>query len=175
MRKQAILGITLLAGAGAVARRLRRDRRLRGLLEAHSSETDRAYQEAQRRVLILGAGFGGLHAALELDRQLRGTHWAAGTSILLADRNNDLLFAPLLWIVANSRANPSDVMVPVRAFQRGRRFHVLYADVTGINLEERVVRTTAGPRPYDYSGDRARQPHRRPRSARPAGARVALS
>ena len=150
MRKQAILGITLLAGAGAVARRLRRDARLRGLLEAHSSETDREYRAAQRRVLILGAGFGGLHAALELDRQLRRTRWAAGTSILLADRNNDLLFAPLLWIVANGRANPSDVMVPVRAFQRGRRFHVLYADVTGVNLEERVVSTTAGARPYDY-------------------------
>src|SRR6476646_3336639 len=154
MLKQIMLGIALwgaaVAGAGALARRLRRDRRLRALLEAHSSETDREYREAQRRVLILGAGFGGLHAALELDRRLRGTRWAAGTSILLADRNNDLLFAPLLWIVANGRANPSDVMVPVRAFQRGRRFHVLYAGVTAINLEERVVSTTAGPRPYDY-------------------------
>ena len=40
----------------------------------------------------------GLHTALALDRRL---HWDQETSILLIDRNNDLLFAPLLWIVAN--------------------------------------------------------------------------
>jgi NADH:ubiquinone reductase (H+-translocating) len=150
MLKQAVLGITALAALGAGARRLTRDRQMRSLLEPHTSETDREYREARRRVLILGAGFGGLHAALELDRELDRRRRDAGTSILLADRNNDLLFAPLLWIVANGRANPSDVMVPVRAFQRGRRFHVLYADVTRIDLDAHEVTTTAGTRPYDY-------------------------
>src|SRR5262249_59067679 len=72
------------------------------------------------------------------------------TSILVVDRNNDLLFAPLLWIVANGRANPSDVMVPVRAFQHGRSFHLLYGAVTSIDLDKREVGTSAGPRPYDY-------------------------
>jgi NADH dehydrogenase len=140
------LETALLAGVVLLARRRNNNRQLFEL-EAHTSETEAEYRNARHRILILGAGFGGLNAALELDRRLQRE---PDTSILLADRNNDLLFAPLLWIVANGRANPSDVMVPVRAFQRGRNFHVLYADVTGIDLEERVVTTTAGPRPYDY-------------------------
>src|SRR5690349_21603471 len=147
MLKQIALGTALLGGAVAVARRLNNERRMLGLRQPHVSETAAEYQEARHRILILGAGFGGLHAALALDKQLRRK---PGTSILVADRNNDLLFAPLLWIVANGRANPSDVMVPVRAFQRGRSFHLLYADVTAIDLQERVATTTAGPRSYDY-------------------------
>jgi NADH:ubiquinone reductase (H+-translocating) len=150
MLKQAILGTAVLAGGITLARRLLRDKRRPRVVQAHESETERDYREARHRILILGAGFGGLHTALELDRQLHRERREAGTSILLADRNNDLLFAPLLWIVANGRANPSDVMVPVRAFQGGRRFHVLYAGVTGIDLAARVVTTTAGSRSYDY-------------------------
>jgi len=115
--------------------------------EAHTSQTEAEYRDARHRILILGSGFGGLNTALELDRRMRGE---PGTSILLADRNNDLVFAPLLWIVANGRDNPSDVMVPVRAFQRGRSFHVLYADVMSIDVEGRAVTTTAGSRAYDY-------------------------
>ncbi|MBF6614978.1 MAG: NAD(P)/FAD-dependent oxidoreductase [Chloroflexi bacterium] len=159
MLKQVALGTALLGSAVTLARWLKRVRPISGP-QPHTSETEVAYREARHRILILGAGFGGLNTALELDRQLHGE---AGTSILLVDRNNDLLFAPLLWIVANGRANPSDVMVPVRAFQRGRSFHVLYADVTGIDVEARLVTTTAGPRPYDYLvislGSRTAVPH----------------
>ncbi|MBF6611705.1 MAG: NAD(P)/FAD-dependent oxidoreductase [Chloroflexi bacterium] len=146
MLKQVALGVALLGSAVTLARRLKRAKPVPAL-QPHTSETEAAYRKASHRILILGAGFGGLNTALELDRQLHGE---VGTSILLADRNNDLLFAPLLWIVANGRANPSDVMVPVRAFQRGRRFHVLYAGVTAIELEDHLVTTTAGSRPYDY-------------------------
>jgi NADH dehydrogenase len=147
MLKQIALGTALLGAAIALVRRLNSGGSVRALIRPHTSQTEAEYNKARHRILILGAGFGGLHAALALDNQLRGE---PGTSILLADRNNDLLFAPLLWIVANGRANPSDVMVPVRAFQRGRSFHVLYGDVTGINLDERTVTTTAGVRGYDY-------------------------
>jgi NADH dehydrogenase len=146
MFKQVLLGTALLGGMVALAHRRRGNGR-GPRSQPHLSQSEAGYRDARRRILILGAGFGGLHTALELDRRLRRDR---ETSILLADRNNDLLFAPLLWIVANGRANPSDVMVPVRAFQRGRGFHVLYADVTAIDLEQRVVTTTAGPRPYDY-------------------------
>src|SRR5262245_5261624 len=147
MLKKIALGAALLGAAVALVRRLNCGRSVSALFQPHTSQTEAEYHKARHRILILGAGFGGLHAALALDNELRGE---PGTSVLLADRNNDLLFAPLLWIVANGRANPSDVMVPVRAFQRGRAFHVLYGDVTGIDLEERTVTTTAGPRRYDY-------------------------
>ena len=145
MLRRIVLGAAMLGGAVALGRLGRRAPGLRH--PPHTSQTEAGYRTAHRRILILGAGFGGLATALGLDDQLRDV---PDTSILVVDRNNDLLFAPLLWIVANGRANASDVMVPVRAFQRGRGFHLLYADVTGIDLDKREVGTTAGPRPYDY-------------------------
>ena len=60
-----------------------------------------------------------------------------------------MLFFPLLWTVAEGRADPSDVVVPVRAFQRRRRFHLLHSDVRHIDLDRREVQTSAGTRPYD--------------------------
>jgi NADH:ubiquinone reductase (H+-translocating) len=70
-------------------------------------------------------------------------------STLVVDRDSALLFTPLLWTVADGRANPNDVVVPVRAFQRGRGFHLLHAEVEAIDLDQREVRTSAGVRAYD--------------------------
>src|SRR5205823_1628784 len=74
-----------VAGAIFAGRKLLRsregDRRL-----THTSETEQAYQSAQTRILILGAGFGGLATALKLDQQLQS---ADNVSILVVDRNND--------------------------------------------------------------------------------------
>jgi hypothetical protein len=113
----------------------------------HLSESEQQFFNAHTRVLILGGGFGGLAAALSLDRRI-GDH--TDVSVLLIDRDNSSLFTPLLWTVADGRANPNDVVVPIRKFQRGRRFHVLQAEVQGIDLDQREVQTNAGIRPYDY-------------------------
>jgi NADH dehydrogenase len=113
----------------------------------HRSESEAAYRTAATRVLILGGGFGGMAAALALEKRLGQR---PDTSTLVVDRNNDMLFTPLLWTVADGRANPNDVVVPLRAFQRRRAFHVLHATVEGIDLDAREVRTDAGTRPYDY-------------------------
>lgn len=118
--------------------------------DQHVSETDAGYAAAETRVLILGGGFAGLHAALTLDKELERSGHAHKASVLVVDRSNDLLFTPLLWSVADGRASPNDVVVPIRSFQRGRRFHVLHAEVTGIDLHGRTISTTAGDRPYDY-------------------------
>lgn len=112
----------------------------------HESQTVADYERADHRVLILGAGFGGLTVARELDRWLPQD---TNVSVLVVDRNNSLLFTPLLWTVADGRAAPSDVVVPIRAFQRGKRFHVLQAEVHEIDLEGRIVHTAAGARRYD--------------------------
>jgi len=66
------------------------------------------------------------------------------------DRDNSTLFDPLLWMVADGRAEAVDVEVPIRDFQRGRRFHLLHAEVRGIDLEHREVQLDEGSRPYDY-------------------------
>ena len=113
----------------------------------HRSETLFAYHAARHKILILGAGFGGMAAALRLDETLGGR---SDTSVLVVDRDSALLFTPLLWTVADGRANPNDVVVPIRAFQRNHAFHLLHATVEEIDLDRREVRTSVGTRPYDY-------------------------
>ncbi|HEU5430122.1 MAG TPA: NAD(P)/FAD-dependent oxidoreductase [Thermomicrobiales bacterium] len=98
------------------------------------------------RVVILGGGFGGVATALTLDRLLRHRDDVL-TQVI--DRDNALLFTPLLWTVAEGRADASDVVVPIRSFQRRRRFHLLHAEVRQIDLDRRVVITSAGPQRYD--------------------------
>ncbi len=135
MWKKLALGATV-TGAAFVGRKLLSDRQHR---LQHASETAQAYQQARLRVLILGAGFGGLATALKLDQKLKELKDTDDASILVVDRNNDSLFTPLLWTVANGRANVDDVVVPIRAFQKGRRFHVLHAEVEGIDLARKEV------------------------------------
>lgn len=114
--------------------------------DEHQSETEDAYLAAKHKILVLGAGFGGLQAILAMDKRLRDD---PDTDILLIDRSNDLFFTPLMWTVANGQTNPNNVVVPIRAFQKGRKFHVLHAEIQGIDIEKRQVHTSEGVRPYD--------------------------
>lgn len=148
MRRQLATGAAILGGAAVVRWAFARTRPGRDARVPHARQTEQAYRAAEHRVLILGAGFGGLTTALELDRQLRRAG-RKDVSTLVVDRDNAQVFAPLLWLVANGRANPSNVVVPVRALQWGRSFHLLQADVRQIDLAQRQVTTAAGIRPYD--------------------------
>src|ERR687898_1670051 len=135
-----------LVGGGVAALVRRRTTARSSWRNRHRSETLFAYHAARHKILILGAGFGGMAAALRLDERLSDR---SDTSVLVVDRDSALLFTPLLWTVADGRANPNDVVVPVRAFQRGRGFHLLHAEVEAIDLDQREVRTSAGVRAYD--------------------------
>src|SRR5260370_11374811 len=143
MRKYLALAAAAAIGDGLVGRRLRRsgvDKRR----SEHVSQTEESYRSARTRILILGAGFGGLATALKLDQQLRPSD---DISVLVVDRDNHLLFTPLLWTVANGRAKPNHVVVPIRDFQKRRQFHVLHAEVESIDLDRREVWTSGGSRP----------------------------
>jgi NADH dehydrogenase len=96
------------------------------------------------RVVIVGAGFGGLNCA----RRLAGKP----VDVLLVDRHNYHLFTPLLYQVASSLLNPSDIAYPVRTVFRGSgNVGIRLAEVTGVDLERRLVRAAEGPdEPYDY-------------------------
>lgn len=95
------------------------------------------------RVVILGAGFGGMEAA----RALR----QAPVEVTLVDRHNHHLFQPLLYQVATAALSPGDIAWPIRAiFRRQPNVTVLMAEVSGIDTAARQVRTQDGLRlPYD--------------------------
>lgn len=95
------------------------------------------------RVVIVGAGFGGLALA----KELAGT----GAQVELVDRRNHHLFQPLLYQVATAGLEPSDIAYAVRGIvkrQRGVRFTA--AEVVGADLTAKVLHTASGRRiPYD--------------------------
>ncbi|HZS33940.1 MAG TPA: FAD-dependent oxidoreductase, partial [Methylomirabilota bacterium] len=70
------------------------------------------------RVVIVGAGFGGLHAARRLDGQ--------PADVTLVDRRNYHLFQPLLYQVATAGLSPGDIAQPIRhILSRSRNVRVL--------------------------------------------------
>src|ERR1700716_63713 len=99
--------------------------------------------ETRPRVVVVGAGFGGLAAA----RALRGVD----VDVLLVDQHNFHLFQPLLYQVATALLDPSEIAYPVRAaVRRHRNVDFRLARVTGIDLEHRRVATTGGELGYDH-------------------------
>jgi NADH dehydrogenase len=95
------------------------------------------------RVVIVGAGFGGLRAA----RALAG----GPVEVLVIDRHNYHQFQPLLYEVAAAGLEPDDIAQPVRAIMRGHEnVRFLLSNVRGIDLDSRLVHTGAGDVPYDF-------------------------
>ncbi len=97
------------------------------------------------RIVIVGAGFGGQHAYSELAD--------AGYEVTLIDRNPYATFQPLLYQVATGGLNPGDIAYPLRrlvAGSKGRGTSFRRATVTGIDTENKLVRTSRGePIAYD--------------------------
>lgn len=96
------------------------------------------------RVVIVGAGFGGMAAA----RALRGN----AAEVTLIDQTNHHLFQPLLYQVATAALSPSDIATANRVLMRGgSNLSVLMAEVTGVDIRARSVLLRDGHRlPYDY-------------------------
>lgn len=106
-----------------------------------------AVGRTRQRVVILGAGFGGLFTALHLSRRLQGD---PTVDITLIDQHNYHLFTPMLTMVAGGLVEPRHVCFPVRSLLRRQRFRFRQAEVTGLDLENRLVHTTVGTIPFDY-------------------------
>ncbi|MCA1723610.1 MAG: NAD(P)/FAD-dependent oxidoreductase [Thermomicrobia bacterium] len=98
------------------------------------------------RVVILGAGFGGLTAARTLAQRL-----APGqAAITLVDRNNYHLFTPLLYQIAACGVDPWDTAQPVREIVRGYDITFRQSAVQSVDLAARTVQLDDGALPYDY-------------------------
>src|SRR6266702_2656769 len=95
------------------------------------------------RVVIIGAGFGGLQAAHALRK--------APVELTVIDRNNHHLFQPLLYQVATAGLSPADICVPIRVtLRKQKNTEVLLAEVTGIDLQEQRVLMGDRSIGYDY-------------------------
>ena len=96
------------------------------------------------RVLIIGGGFGGLHATLSLAQ--------LPVDVTLIDRRNHHTFQPLLYQVALAVLSPADIAQPIRGILRQQpNAQVLMDEVTGIDVETRRVTSASGAQlAYDY-------------------------
>src|SRR4051812_2087906 len=95
------------------------------------------------RVIIIGAGFGGLDAARALAN--------APVEVTLLDRRNHHVFQPLLYQVATAALSPGDIASPIRWILRHQRnLEVLLADVRSIDPAARTVVTDHRTFSYDY-------------------------
>jgi NADH:quinone reductase (non-electrogenic) len=96
----------------------------------HRTPASRAGREP--RVAIVGAGFGGLSAAMALRR--------APVQVTVIDRRNHHLFQPLLYQVATAGLSPADIAQPIRSILRHQRnATVLLGRVTGVDRAAREV------------------------------------
>jgi NADH:ubiquinone reductase (H+-translocating) len=94
------------------------------------------------RVVIVGAGFGGLSLA----KGLAG----APFDVTLIDRHNYHLFQPLLYQVATAALSPADIAAPIRAILRGQsNVTVALADVSGVDVAAQQVIAEDKRIPYD--------------------------
>jgi NADH:ubiquinone reductase (H+-translocating) len=98
------------------------------------------------RVVIVGAGFGGLNAAKALAD--------APVQVTVIDRNNHHLFQPLLYQVATAVLSPADISAPIRnVLHKQKNTEVLMGEVTGVDVENQrvLMKDQAVPElPYDY-------------------------
>jgi len=95
------------------------------------------------RVVIVGAGFGGLNAAKELAK--------APVRVTVIDRKNHHTFQPLLYQVATAGLSPGEIASPIRGILGSHQnIEVLMGEVVGFDLDRKVVQTAETGILYDY-------------------------
>jgi NADH:ubiquinone reductase (H+-translocating) len=96
------------------------------------------------KVVIVGAGFGGLNAAKILARN-NNLH------VVVIDQKNHHLFQPLLYQVATAGLSPAEIAVPIRAvLGRYKNCETYLAKATKVDLNEKILHTDFRPFSFDY-------------------------
>ncbi len=111
---------------------------------AASQDRSAKQPDARPRVVIIGAGFGGLAAAKTLE--------TVEAEVILIDRSNHHLFQPLLYQVATAALSPADIASATRAmFSKSSNVSVVMDEVTGIDAAQRqVTAQRSGITSYDF-------------------------
>ena len=95
------------------------------------------------KIIIVGAGFGGLQAAKGLTSSL--------FDIKIIDKNNYHLFQPLLYQVATAGLSPADIALPIRnIFRSQKNLQVIMDELIGINPQFNQISTRNNTYFYDY-------------------------
>lgn len=97
---------------------------------------------SKKRIVIIGAGFGGL----KLARKLSGSDY----QLVLIDKNNYHQFQPLFYQVATAGIEPSSISFPLRKiFQGTGNIHIRVAEVENIIADKNLIHTSLGEIHYD--------------------------
>ena len=100
-------------------------------------------ESKQKRVVIIGGGFGGLKLARKLAKQ--------DFQVVLLDKNNYHQFQPLFYQVATAGLEPSAISFPFRkVFQQLDNVFIRLVEVTAVNKEESLVESSIGDISYDF-------------------------
>jgi len=99
-------------------------------------------ETSEKRVVIVGGGFGGLKLALKLHKK--------NFQIVLLDKNNYHLFQPLLYQVAMSGLEPSAISFPLRKVFQKTGIHYRMAELESVIPEKNELVTDIGRLKYDY-------------------------
>lgn len=98
--------------------------------------------ETKKRIIIVGAGFGGLTLAEELEN--------TDYEIYLIDKNNYHQFQPLMYQVATARLEPSSISFPLRkVFQGSKNVKIRIADVLSVDTQNKILKTSIDDFSYD--------------------------
>ena len=136
MRSKTAAATAIIGGAAALFYAGRIDARRQTRLDAAKSQQP-------LRVIVIGAGFGGLNAAVALAR-----HPAIDLTVI--DAQNHHLFQPLLYQVATAALSPADIASPVRdVIPATPNTRVMMGAVTGIDIQAQTVICDGHTLPYD--------------------------
>ncbi|HEU4580819.1 MAG TPA: NAD(P)/FAD-dependent oxidoreductase [Polyangiaceae bacterium] len=110
--------------------------------EARLAPRGEVVARARPHVVVVGAGFAGLHSI----RALSGTE----VSVTVIDRHNYHLFQPLLYQVATAALEPADISGQLRQVIRGENVEILMCEVEGIDVERNRLELRDRTIDFDY-------------------------
>ncbi len=97
----------------------------------------------KKRVVIIGAGFGGLSAAKELSSDKY--------DVKVVDKTNHHLFQPLLYQVATAALSPADIAVPIRVIlSKNKNSKVILDEAIEIDKQKKIVKLKYSQLEFDY-------------------------
>src|SRR5713101_1639264 len=99
-----------------------------------------------KRVVVVGAGFGGLEATADLDRMFRDD---PGVEVVLISDQNYLLFTPLLPQIASSYTDPRHIVQAVREIRGRNNFRFRREAVLAVDAPNRRLAVESGSIDYD--------------------------